>query len=191
MPNDVLAISEKLRAELAGLKIKTAEPIYSTVEYGTSGNSAVTDFFAATSVKTVGNVSKARELPEGHVMVIQEIRISAMTDASLADLQEIFGAGTNMPVVEFAPNEDARSRFFPLEILGAGGGVNSATTTLATVGKQQQNAAFVLRVPEVIRGGSPFVAKLHHSAAITPAAATKVRMTFVGIYAYNAAKAAE
>lgn len=187
MPNETLAISEEHRQELAGLRVKTGEPIYSTVTYATTGNAAKTHFFVGTSDKNVGNVSKARELPDKHLMVVEEIRISAEPEAVVADVQEFLADA----VLEFAPNEDARSRYFPLDILGAGGGPYTPTTTVATIGVPQQNAAFRLRIPEVIRGASPFVCNIQHPAAITPSAELKIRVILVGIYAYPAAKTAE
>jgi len=184
--NNALKINEGLRKELAGMANVTAEPLFTRVEYGTSGNKASTDFFPGGSDKTQTNIVKARELPKGHLAVVEEIRVSLAPDVVVADIQVI----EKEAVLAFAPNEDSRLRYFPVEILGAGGGPSTATTTVGTHGVPQHNAVFKLRKPEVIRGGEPFVCKILHPAAIAPSAATKVTIIFAGIYAYPTAAAA-
>jgi len=191
MPN--IRENEDIYKELSKYANVTSEPIYSTVTYATSGNKAATNFFDGSSTKTTTNLTKDRELPQGHKMIVEEIRVSVMPDVTLADLQEFLKDA----VLEFAPNEDARPRYFPISMLGAGGGVSgawseaTASDQYAVVnGQPQQNAVFKLRRPEVLRGGVPFVCKIHHPAAITPAAATKVTVILSGLYAYPAAQAA-
>lgn len=186
MAENALKLNAKIRRELAGLDNVTAEPLFARIELGTTGNALSTPLFPGGSDKTQTNVVKAAELPIGHLAIIEEIRISFPPDVVVADLQEL----EKEAVLEFAPNETAKRRHFPIEMLGAGGGPNTATTTVATHGVPQHNAVFKLRKPEVIRGGVPFVCNLIVPTAVTPSAATKVLTILAGIYAYPAGAAA-
>lgn len=192
-PQNAVAVNEMIMKELRGFKNVTGEPLYSTLEFGTSGNSAETNFFTGGNTKTDTNVTKAREIPKGHKKIVTAIRIAVMPDVTPADLKEILKDA----ILVFAPNEDARLRHIPVVELGAGGGASgfftqasAADDNLVNNGTPQDNSKGKLARPEVIRGDVPFVCQILHPAAITPAAATRVSVILDGPYAYPAAAAA-
>lgn len=181
---DEYEVHTKLEREFAAIKRRSSEPLYSEVSYATGNTDLVKQFFAKSSAgdKTVTNVLKDMELNDGEIMRIDEIRVSLMPDAAIADIQEF----EKHCVLKFQPNASAEARYFPIEILGAGGGPCTATTTVGTHGAPQQNAVLVLRVPEYIKGGIAFVCAIIHRVANTPTAATTVKVIFMGERAKSA-----
>jgi len=194
-----VAQSEKIYAELNRFQNVTAEPLYSTKRYMAPGALEV-PFFPGGTDKTKTNVVKSREIPRGHLAVIEEIRVSFSGGDWFAapDGSFLMQAFLTHAVLKFAPNEDARARYFPLYMLGAGGGVTGfytqpvpAAANLATLGNPQHNAVFKLRKPEVIRGIIPFVCSILHQVPFSPPDWADVMIVLAGYYAYPAARAAE
>ena len=194
-----VAQSEKIYQELNRFQNVTAEPLYSTKRYMAPMPLEVS-FFPGGTDKTKTNVVKAREIPRGHLTVIEEIRVSFSGGdwITAPDAPVLMRNFLTHAVLKFAPNEDARPRYFPLYMLGAGGGVTGffqqaapATENLATLGNPQHNAVFKLRKPEVIRGIIPFVCSIVHQVAFDPPEWADVMIVLAGYYAYPAARAAE
>jgi len=190
MPDQVLDHQAALQ-QLEGMKNKTGEPLYSWTDYDNGNTDLEVEFFAGQNNKALGNIEKDRELPVGHIMVVEEIRFGLLADTVADDvLMWLYQIGC----LKFAPNADARPRYFPLDILTLGGGVSikqlAVAADQAQLGDGVQIAAFRLPVPEVLVGGVPFVFSVIHNAAYNPSADTKVLAVMVGPRAYDAGKAA-
>lgn len=191
---DPVEVNEEIYRELEGYANTIDEPMYSKVSYGASGNAAKTQFFPGGSTLTDTNLVKARELPQGHLKIVEAISVSVAPDVTPADLKEIMKEA----ILEFAPNSTAYKRHYPLDLLGAGGGASgyflqaiAADDNLVTHGSPNKLSVYRLRKPEVLRGGIPFECNIQHPAAITPAAATKVEVRLLGPYAYPAREAVQ
>lgn len=190
MPDPILDHQEALRM-IEGMKNKTGEPLYSWTDYDNGNTDPEVEFYAGQNDPTLGNIRKDRELPVGHLMIVEEIRFGIKADAAADD---VLVWHENIGCLKFAPNEDARPRYFPLDILTLGGGVSikqfAVAADQAQLGDGHQLAAFRLPIPEVITGGVPFVFSVLHNTAYNPSADTKVLAVMVGKRAYDASKAA-
>ena len=174
---------------MKGMMNHIGEPLYSRTLVETAVPLQDIPLFVGQTEPALGNITKTRELPLGHLMVIEEIRFALPVNLIADQFIPFLTNG----VFKFAPNADARARYFPLEILGTGGGAHVPQVAIAAdwvnLGAPHQLAAFRLPVPEVIKGGVPFVAQLRYAIPLQFENDTKVTCIFIGPRAYDASLA--
>lgn len=182
---EAIKTHEEALEYMRGMMNHIGEPLFSRTLIPSPNTAQDIQFFAGQNEPSLGNIRKDRELPLGHLMVVEEIRFAAQPNVAVIDIQNWLLNGC----FRFAPNADARVRDFPLEILGAGGGVAAMQVLVAgdglTIGQPHQLGAFRLPVPEVIKGGIPFVSQSRHAVAFDPESPLKITCIFVGPRAYE------
>lgn len=152
------------------------QPLYSLQAVASTATS--TQFFASvpTDVR-VGNIERANTLPKPQMFYGRGIAFALQPAAALADVQLLARSGVFLLTV------NQRLQFqFPVNNLGNGGGVYSATTTNATLGFPSLAFAYYFEVPFILQGEEHFTAVVQWPLTIAGlSATTDVQLVFLGL----------
>lgn len=186
-PENVIQENQDIYEELSGFANVTDEPLYSVITYEVGVPVQCVPFFPGGQNKFLTNVEKPREIPKGHLKIVEAISIRFFGSVLVAD--PVLAQSYLQQHVKFAPNADARPRYIPVDLCSSGGGLGDAATI--TNGLPQKNAIFWLKKPEVLRGTIPWVSEVCGNPALPFVGPgpdpVKIEMRFLGPYAYPAA----